>query len=58
MRRPVDEAFIQEAPGGPFRVDFHEHVRIGIITCGGHDVVLRAIDAAIVDPLVLVAGDD
>ena len=58
MRGPFDEACVHEAPGRLFRVDLHQHVGVGIVAGGGHDVVLRPIVMGVVDPLVLVAGDN
>ena len=55
---PLDEALVHEAPGGVFCVDLHEHVGVGVIASGGHDVVLRAVVVSVVDPLVDMAGDD
>jgi hypothetical protein len=55
---PLDEVGVHEAPGGALGVDLHEHVGVGIVARGGHDIVLRAIGVGEVDPLVHVAGDD
>lgn len=58
MRGPLDEVCIHEAPCCLFGINFHEHVGVGVVAGGRHHIVLRAIGVTVVDPLVLVAGDD
>ena len=58
VRGPLYEARVHKTPGRVFRVDLHQHVGIGIVARGGHDVVLRTVVMVVVDPLVLVTGDD
>lgn len=57
MAVPLNEVDVHEAPGRTFRVDFQEHIGIGIVAGGGHGVMLRAVEVAVVDPLMNVAGD-
>src|ERR1700692_2939374 len=58
VRRPFDKALVHEAPRGMLRVDLHQHVGVRGVPSGSHDVVLRTVVAMIVDPLVLVTGDN
>jgi len=57
VRRPFDEALVHEAPRSVLRIDLYQHVSIGVVACGGHDVVLRTVVAMVVHPLVLVTRD-
>src|SRR3982074_3323822 len=58
VRRPFDEALVNETPGAVLRIDLHQHVGIGIVSSGSHDVVLRTVVAVVVHPLVLVTRND
>jgi hypothetical protein len=53
--RPIDEAFIYEAPSRFFGVNFHQHVGVRVVAGGSHNVVLRTVGMVVVDPLVLMA---
>lgn len=55
---PVDEARVLESPGGAPGINLKQHVGVGVVAGGGHDIVRRAVGVGEVDPLVHMAGDD
>ena len=57
MRGPFGKVGVHEAPGAPLGVDLNEHVGVGIVPRGGHDVVLRSVGMGEVDPFVQMARD-
>ena len=56
VRRPFYEIRIEEAPRSRVRIDFQQHIGVGVITRRRHDVVLRPVGVGEVDPLVQMPG--
>ena len=55
---PLIQIGIEEAPRAPQGIDLEQHVSIGIVARGSHDVLLRTVGVREVNPLMKMTGND